>query len=189
MSVHRGDAGAFALMDDFRSLPMPGEYPPLDEFLASKNITQRALARTGAMWHNEWDDCLVWCQTKDYVKLRWFAGPNSKDPKKTHQTKWGSLKAPPSAHIMAPRNRDADPAGVLLIPEGQTDAARMWEMYPTASVAVLLVPLVPQKLPAIASGFKRVLICTDADEGGEDLARRLMAAIPGSSRFAPPVSA
>lgn len=185
MESASSDAGAFDILDLSRELPQPGENEAFDALLSAKNITRRALARTGARLGREADNVLLWCQGKDSIKFRRF-GEYGK--LKEHETTKGAHFD--TAHIMVPRDRDAPQRGTLLIPGGQTDAARVWELYPQCAVAVLLggEGPVPDKLPALAARYARVYVCTDADEAGDAAAERLMEAIPGSIRHRPPAS-
>lgn len=180
-----GDAGAFDILDVSRDLPLPGENPAFDALLTYKHLTRRAVMRTGARLGAEADNVLLWCQGKDAIKYRRFGAYGRL---KQHDTSMGAKFL--TAHIMAPRDREAPERGTLLIPGGQTDAARMWEMYPQCSVAVLLggEGPVPPKLPGLAAKYERVFVCTDADEAGDAAAERLMAAIPGAVRHRPPES-
>lgn len=188
MSANRGDPSAFALMDECRPLPEQDEDPRFDAWLKSKHISRQALARTACRLHWANDDVLVWCSTAEYIKMRYFVG--ARKDGKVHITA-GSLNTPPSAHIMSPKDRAADQFGTLLIPEGQTDAAWLWDRMPDCSIAVLLggCPAgVPPGLVEKAKKYKKVYAATDNDEAGDQLAKATIAAIPRAVRMAPPAS-
>lgn len=172
----RDDPETAELWDASSPLPEPGDRPRFDRFLAARNITRGALARTAARYADGEEDVVLWC---------WRGGTKSRDL--ATGRRWNSLGfRPDHAHIMEPF--DGRTGAVLLVAEGETDAARLHLMYRFASVAVL--PLGAEYIPPCfadqATAFDAVYACQDADAAGDAGAALLASKLPQVVRHRPP---
>jgi hypothetical protein len=174
--LQREDPETAELWDQGGPLPEPGAEPLFDALLAAKHITRQAIARTGCRMADAAEPTLMWA---------WPGG--AKWRRLDTGKRWNSLA--PSwkrAHIMDAL--DGRAAVVLLVAEGETDAARLSLLYPFAAVAVL--PLgadyLPPKLPEQAAAYEAVYLCHDADEAGDQGAERGKRAMPQAVRHRPP---
>jgi hypothetical protein len=170
------DPATAELWDQGTPLPDKGANALFDALLDAKHITRSALARTGCRMAE--DNCLIWA---------WPGG--AKWRRLDTGRRWNSLSPQwHRAHIMEPF--DGRPGDVLLVAEGETDAARLSVLYQFAAVAVL--PLgadyLPRELPAQAAEYSAVYACYDADEAGDHGAAKLLAAVPQAVRHRPPES-
>lgn len=175
--LQREDPETAALWDSSAPLPHPGERPRFDAFLAARRIDRSALARTAARYAPEaGDDVVVWC---------WPGGAKWRNLETGKR--WNTLGFRPSrAHIIDPY--DGRTGVVLLVAEGETDAARLHRLYPFASTAVL--PLgadyLPSQLAKQCAAFDAVYACHDADVAGDAGASKLSELVPQCVRHRPP---
>jgi adenylylsulfate kinase-like enzyme len=175
--LQRDDTETAELWDASAPLPMPGERPRFDAFLKARHIERQDLARTCGRYAPEYgDDVVMWC---------WVGGAKFRNLESGHRWNTPAFK-PPRAHVIEPL--DGRTGAVLLVAEGETDAARLHRLYPFAAVAIL--PLgadyLPSQLPAQCAAFDAVYACQDADTNGDAGAARLAELVPQCVRHRPP---
>lgn len=175
-ALQREDPETAQIWDASAPLPEPGARPRFDAFLKARNIDRGALARTAARYSpDSGDDVVMWC---------WPGGAKWRNLETGKR--WNTMGfRPPRAHVMDPF--DGRTGAVLLVAEGETDAARLHLLYPFASVAVL--PLgadyLPPQLVEQCAAFDAVYACHDADAAGDAAAAALAGLVPQCVRHRP----
>lgn len=180
-----GDWGSLAEHDDsamaevwdrFLRLPDTGQNPALDVFCERKHITIAGLLRVGARLHHENPDVLCFAYP-DGIKYRDVITGR----------KWGFIGS--EHRLLKVVRHSAEPSDLVLIAEGETDAARLTESY-DADVAVL--PLGAKHFPAgyaaQLDSYDRVLVALDDDEAGEAGWSKISEKLPHAQRFTPPAN-
>ena len=157
--------------DSYARLPEPGENEALDSFCERKRITIASLVRLGARLSDAQVLAFAFpggLKFRDFVTDRRWSYTGST---------WDELKIV----------RAQSESSTAIVVEGETDGARLSEVYP-ADVAIL---------PAGARTFKEryaeqladyeiVLVGLDNDEAGEIGARQIIEQVPAAMRFVPP---
>ncbi len=174
----REDPDTAGLWDAGAPLPDKGQRKEFDAFLKAKRIDRAALARTGARLAEA---------DGDVILFAWPGGAKYRNF--VTDKRWNSVGPTwRRAHIMPAF--DGRDAVVLLVAEGETDAARLSELYPFADVALL--PLgadyIPSNLPQQCADYTAVYGCQDADKAGDAGFDRLREHVPQLVRHRPPES-
>ncbi|MCW0190946.1 MAG: hypothetical protein OJJ55_06560, partial [Rhodococcus sp.] len=112
------------LWNNLPDLPMPGETPPFDKWLASKNLGRDDLVRIGTRWGSFGGSAALVYLFPDGLKYRTLAGKRSTEPGVT----WRRSKIIPAL--------SGEAEGVI-IAEGETDGAYLSRIAPTFDVAIL----------------------------------------------------
>lgn len=164
-----------ALWDSFEKLPEPGTNDTLDAFTAAKRIDIGSLVRVGAR-----------LSAPTVLAFALPGGVKFRDMESGKRWTAAGSEFRRLKVIYAGPGR----AEHLILAEGETDAARLTLLYPTADVAVM--PAGAKRFTAIFAEqvreYTRVLIGTDPDEAGEEGAAKITALLPRAERFAPPAA-
>lgn len=77
---------------------------------------------------------------------------------------------------------------MVIVAEGETDAARLSEVYPEADIAVMPAGALyfPQSYADQLTGYDQVLVALDNDDAGNRGAAKIAEHVPTAQRFAPP---
>lgn len=186
MGESNGDWGELAsqsleladMWDGYSPLPESGANPYLDAFVAKKHLTIAALLRVGA-------------RLSEPTVLA-FAGPGYlKYRDVVTDKRWNEDKVAP-VRFTVPRvvRAGPEPADVVILAEGETDAARLTLAYPTCDVAIMAAgaEFFPPSYTEALTGYRLVLVGHDTDAAGERGAAKALAALPQAVRFAPPAN-
>lgn len=166
------DTELASVWDSFDRLPDPGANKVLDDFIERKGITLAGLLRVGAK-----------LSAPSVLAFAYGTGIKYRDM--TTGKRWNYLGSefPRMKIIKAPVQ-----AGVVIIAEGETDAAKLTECYPSCDVAVL--PAGAKFFPATYAEqvreYTQVLVGTDNDTAGDHGASLVMEQVIHAQRFAPP---
>lgn len=154
-------------LDRFGPLPEPGANEPLDKFIESKNLTRAGLLRVGVRWSEPFTLVYV---GPGYIKFRDLS---------TGQ-KWNHLTFNDFSKMRIIHKDAAADADVVLIAEGETDAAWLSDHYPQADVAILPSGSLSFQESHVAqlSGYKQVIVMTDPDRAGSAGAKRIIEMVP-----------
>lgn len=159
--------------DGFSSLPMPGTHNALDAFVERKRVSVQSLARLGAR-----------LSAPSVLAFAFPGGIKYRDITtgkrwSYHGSEWRAMKIV--------RADPAGPTDLVMIAEGETDAARLSECY---GVDVAVLPAGAKYFPSAYAQqldhYTRVLACLDNDEAGEAGWHKIKEHIPHAERFAPP---
>jgi hypothetical protein len=156
--------------DGFERLPEAGVNDELDAFLARKNITRRALLRVGARMATPTTLAFA---GNHYLKYRDLLTDR----------RWNYVGSTfPELKIV---RAGATPSDTVIVCEGETDAARLVGLYPTADVASLPAGAkrFTSKYAAQLADYPRVVVGLDPDQAGDEGAAKIMGFIPHAVRL------
>jgi KaiC/GvpD/RAD55 family RecA-like ATPase len=157
--------------DLYASLPEPGENPLLDAFCARKRITITGLRKLGAKLSA--DDTLAFGYSGGIKYRNMLNGQ-----------RWSSIGARFDELKVVPAG--IEPTPVVLLAEGETDAARLADAY---GVDVAVLPagaraFGPKHADQLTS-YQVVYVATDADEAGDAGADKVRTLVLQAQRFRP----
>lgn len=161
-----------AVWDRFERLPEPGQHDLLDVLCEQKHITIGALVKVGARMA---DTNVLAFAGPGYMKYRGLLDGR----------KWGYIGSEYPQFKLVPAGAPSD---TIIVVEGETDAARLTLAYPGVDIAMLPngVDCITTAYGAQLERYERVVIATDADEGGERGAANVRALRPDAVRLVPP---
>ena len=171
------DSLAVEVWEKLEPLPAPGERELVDLLCERKRISHDALVRVGARYNEATEE--VAYRYGEIVRFRnLITGKVRSFPLGGSYTEMKMLYRNP-----------AEPSDVVVVCEGETDAARLWARYLDADIAVMPAgaeTFKPRYKEQI-EGYSRVLVGldNDANGAGDRGARKIMAALPQAERFSP----
>lgn len=160
--------------DTYERLPDAGDHDVLDRFCERKNISIGGLVRLGARLSDAHVLAFAYpggIKYRDMVTgKRWsYTGST-----------WEKLKIIPSP---------TGPSPTAIITEGETDGARLTEIY-DADIAILpagALTFKPEWAEQLTQ-YELVLVGLDADDAGERGAAAIIEQLPNAMRFSPPAN-
>lgn len=168
----RHDTELASVWDSFDRLPDPGTNHVLDAFIERKGLTLAGLLRVGAK-----------LSAPSVLAFAYSGGIKYRDM--TTGKRWSYFGSEWHAMKII---RAAVESDRVIVAEGETDAARLTDLFPQCDIAVL--PAGAKYFPPQYSdqilGYTQVLVGLDNDTAGNDGAALIMERIGHAQRFAPP---
>ena len=175
------DEEAASIWDGYELLPEPGENAVLDEFVARKGITIRALHKLGTRLAPAAEfDRLLPSDPLAFV----YPGGIKYRVMETGE-RWARFGS--TFDRLKIVRHGIENCITVIVAEGETDAAWLSDHY-AVDVAVLPAgarTIRPEFLQQLGA-YARVLVATDDDESGEEGWQKIKAGLPYAERFAPP---
>lgn len=166
------DGELASVWDTFARVPDAGENLILDDFLERKGITRAGLLRTGAK-----------LSAPSVLAYAYKGGIKFRDM--TTGKRWSYFG---SDWLAMKVIKSAQPSDIVIIAEGETDAAKLTECYAHCDIAVL--PAGAKYFPTAyadqVAGYARVLIGLDNDEAGHHGAAIIKDRVLHAEDFHPP---
>lgn len=160
--------------DGFDRLPEEGEHEALDAFVERKRLSIVALIRIGARLSAE-----------NVLAFAFRGGIKYRDI--VTDRRWSYFGS--EWHAMKLVRAGADQSSSVIICEGETDGARLTELY-DSDVAIMPggAEYFPPEYAKQLAEYEIVLIGLDQDSAGDRGAERIVERLPQAIRFAPPES-
>jgi hypothetical protein len=134
----------------------------------------------------------MWVQQKRSGPTVASSGPDNQVSQASNNGKHISQPSGPSGdsslHSAVRELPHGSASSIVLVVEGETDAARLSGHYATCDVAVLPVgarAIRPRYIEQLEA-YETIYIATDADKAGDEGAAKVQEAIPRAQRFRPP---
>jgi 5S rRNA maturation endonuclease (ribonuclease M5) len=171
----RADSDLADVWDGFARLPDHGENEALDAFCERKHISIPSLVRLGARLA---DPGVLTFAYDHGIKFRDIVTGR----------RWNYIGSEFTRMKVVPAQTDG--ATQCIVAEGETDAARLTELYPQADVAVMPAgaETFTEDFATQLKGYGLVLVGLDADAAGERGAQKIITSLPQAMRFAPPAN-